>query len=103
MTTKKILNKICIVRGDRSGVYFGKITYFKNQEAIIEKCRQIHYWEGACACIDLATIGSSRAYSCRITREVDSITLTDVISVIPMTKKAIKIISKVKVWSMSKE
>lgn len=103
MTTKKLLDKICIVRGDRSGVYFGKIVYFKNREMVIEECRQIHYWKGACACIDLATIGSTETDSCRITRKVDSITLTDVISVIPMTKKAIKILSEVKKWSMSKE
>jgi hypothetical protein len=103
MTTKKILNKICIVRGDRSGVYFGKIVYFKNQEVTIEECRQIHYWEGACSCIDLATIGSNKIDSCRITRKVDSITLTDVISVIPMTENAIKILSEAETWSMSNE
>ena len=103
MATKKLLNKICIVRGDRSGVFFGKLVYFKKQEAVIEECRQIHYWEGACACIDLATIGSTKIDSCRITRKVDSITLTDVISVIPMTEKAIKILSEAKTWSMSKE
>ena len=103
MTTKKLLNKICIVRGDRSGVYFGKIVYFKNQEAVIEECRQIHYWEGACSCIDLATIGSTNIDSCRITRKVDSITLTDVISVIPMTENAIKILSEAETWSMSNE
>jgi hypothetical protein len=103
MTTEKILNKICIVRGDRSGVYFGKIVYFNNKEAVIEECRQIHYWDGACSCIDLATIGSTKIGSCRITRKVDSITITDVISVIPMTKDAIKILSEAKTWSMSKE
>ena len=103
MTTEKILNNICIVRGDRSGVYFGKIVYFNNKEAIIEECRQIHYWKGACSCIDLATIGSTNINCCKITRKVDSITLTDVISVIPMTKKAIKILSEAETWSMSKE
>lgn len=103
MATKKLLNNICIVRGDRSGVYFGKIVCFKNQEAVIEDCRQIHYWEGACSCIDLATIGSNKIDACRITRKVDSITLTDVISVIPMTEKSIKILSEAETWSMSKE
>ncbi len=103
MTTKKLLNNICIVRGDRSGVYFGKIVYFKNKEVVIEECRQIYYWDGACSCIDLATNGSTKIDSCRITRKVDSIILTDVISVIPMTEKAIKILSEAKTWSMSKE
>lgn len=103
MTTKKLLNNICIVRCDRSGVYFGKIVYFKNKEVVIEDCRQIYYWKGAYSCIDLATVGSTNINSCKITRKVDSITFTDVISVIPMTKKAIKILSEAETWSMSKE
>ena len=103
MTESQLLNKICIVRGGYSGVYFGKIVSFKNQEVVIENCRQIHYWEGACSCVDLATIGSTKIDECRITRKVDSITLTDVISVIPMTQKAIKILSEAKTWSVSKE
>ena len=36
-----------IVRGDRSGLFFGELVSRKGREVKLKDCRRLWYWEGA--------------------------------------------------------
>lgn len=48
----KFEGKKYIVRGDRSGVFFGEIVNKEGQEVELKKCRRIWYWCGANSIFD---------------------------------------------------
>ena len=60
------LNKKCIFRGDRSGVFFGTLIAKEGQEVTIAKCRRIWYWDGANSISEIAKVGTTRPENCRI-------------------------------------
>lgn len=59
--TSDFLNKKVIVRGDRSGVFFGTLVEREGQEVKLEKCRRIWYWDGAASISQLAKEGTKKA------------------------------------------
>lgn len=87
-----------IVRGDRSGVYFGHIERRDGQEVTMSHVRNIWYWDGAASVMQLATDGVSKPQNCKFSVYVDELTLTDVIQVIPCTGAAAKRLSEVPTW-----
>ncbi len=91
-------NKYYIVRGDRSGVYFGKITSQTGYEVEMAEARNIWYWEGAHTILQLAKDGTAKPYACCFTVTVDSLVLTDVVEIIPCTEKAVQSIKSVPEW-----
>lgn len=95
---EKFEGKYVIVRGDRSGVFFGKMKKREGREVTLEECRRLWYWDGACSDFQLAKDGTKAPGNCKFTVTVDSITLLDVIEVIPCTTKAVKSILEVKEW-----
>lgn len=97
---KDIMNKKVIVRGDRSGVFFGILSQKEGTEVTLEKCRRIWYWDGAASISQLAVDGTACPDSCKFTVTVDSIVITDAIEIIPCTEKAIKSIEGVKEWKI---
>lgn len=88
----------CIVRTYSAGVFAGYIKERKGQEAIVLKARRIYYWSGAATLSQLATDGTSKPSECKFPCEVERVELTNVIEVIPTTKKAQESISSVAVW-----
>lgn len=92
------LNKKVIVRGDRSGVFFGTLKEKDGREVELENCRRIWYWDGAASISQLAAEGTVRPENCKFTVPVQSIIITDVIEIIPCTNQSIKSIEEVKVW-----
>lgn len=90
--------KKVIVRGDRSGVFFGTLAEKDGQEVKLENCRRLWYWDGAASISQLAVDGTSNPGGCRFTVTVDEIEILDAIEIIPCTKKAIKIIERVNEW-----
>ena len=91
--------KKVIVRGDRSGVFFGTLTEKDGREVKLEKCRRIWYWDGAASISQLAVDGTSNPRGCKFTVTVDEIEILDAIEIIPCSEKAIKSIEGVKVWA----
>ena len=91
-------NKV-IVRGDRSGVFFGTLAEKDGREVRLEKCRRIWYWDGAASISQLAVDGTSNPGGCKFTVTVDEIEILDAIEIIPCSEKAIKSIEGVKVWA----
>lgn len=88
--------KKSIVRCDRSGVFFGRVVKLEGQTATVKNVRQIWYWEGANSTMQIAADGISA--SSKITVEVDEITITDVIEVIPCTAEAQKTMEGIAPW-----
>jgi hypothetical protein len=96
--TEKYINNYCIVRGDRSGVFFGIVKDINGQTVEMEKVRKLHYWDGAFAVEGLALEGVSKPENCRFTVVVDNLVITDAIQFLLCTKKSIDSLSKVAVW-----
>lgn len=96
----KNIGKKVIVRGDRSGVFFGTLVEHNGREVTLENCRRIWYWAGAASISQLAVTGTTRPNECQFTMAVDSITLLDAIEIIPCTPESILSIESVKVWKM---
>ena len=97
--TEKFIGKKVIVRGDRSGVFFGTLLEKDGKEVMLGNCRRLWYWDGACSISQLAVDGTSRPNSCKFTITVESIVITDVIEIIPCTDKAISNIEGVREWT----
>ena len=95
---KENIGKKVIIRGNKSGVEFGTLVSQEGQEVTLKNARRIWYWEGAASLSQLAKDGTSKPDGCKFTVFVDSITIFDVIEIIPCTDKAIKSIEEVKEW-----
>jgi hypothetical protein len=91
-------NKQVIVRGDRSGVFFGTLKSRTCREVTLTNCRRLWYWSGAASISQLAMEGVRNPNDCKFTMVVDEIEILDAIEVIPCTKEAIDNINSVKVW-----
>lgn len=93
-----MIGKKVIVRGNRSGVFFGTLTKKEGQEVTLSNTRKLFYWDGAGAVEQIAVDGVSKQNNCKFTVVVDELVVTDVIQIIPCTEKASKCIEEVKVW-----
>jgi hypothetical protein len=87
-----------IVRGDRSGVFFGTLEEVAGREVVLSNCRRLWYWDGACSISQLAVDGTKKPENCKFTVTVDKILILDAIEIIPCTDMAIKSIEGVKEW-----
>lgn len=97
---ENLIRKKVIVRGDRSGVFFGTLVARVEREVILNNCRRIWYWEGAASISQIAQDGVKKPERCKFTITVDSIVILDAIEIIPCTNQAIKSIESVKVWKI---
>ena len=95
-----MMNKKVIVRGDRSGVFFGTLVEKDGREVVLENCRRIWYWEGAASISQLAVDGTKKPSECKFTVSVSSIAILDAIEIIPCSETAICSIEGVKEWKM---
>lgn len=96
---KDYKDKKVIVRGDRSGVFFGTLAEREGREVRLTKCRRLWYWDGAASISQLAVDGTKFPGECKFTVTVDEIEILDAIEIIPCSEKAIKSIEGVKVWA----
>ena len=87
-----------IVRGDRSGVFFGELKERSGQEVELRNARKLWFWSGAAAVEQIAKDGVKNPSGCKFTVSVDSMIITDAIQVIPCTKSAAENIMAVKEW-----
>lgn len=93
MTNKKV-----IVRGDRSGVFYGTLAARDGREVTLHQCRRLWYWDGAASISQLAVNGTTAPQNCKFTVYVDEIVILDAIEIIPCTDEAITSIEGVKEW-----
>lgn len=92
------MEKYYIVRGNRSGLFAGNIAERNGQEVKLINVRRLWYWEGACSISEIALRGVQRPENCKFTVELEEMTITDAIEIIPATKEAETNIKEVTVW-----
>ena len=93
-----MLNKRVIVRGDRSGVFFGTLASKDGREVELTNCRRLWYWDGAASISQLAENGTTAPNNCKFTVTVDRIVILDAIEIILCTDTSIKSIEGVREW-----
>ena len=98
--TENFIGKKVIVRGDRSGVFFGTLTEKDGREVKLEKCRRLWYWDGAASISQLATDGTMKPNQCKFTVTVNEIVILDAIEIILCTDGAADKIEGVREWKM---
>lgn len=89
----------CMVRTYSAGVFAGYIESRNGKEAVLRDARRIWYWEGAATLSQLATDGTKKPEKCKFPCAVDTVILTEVIEIIPITEKAKKSLDEVPVWT----
>ena len=99
----KIKNSIeglqCVmVRTYSAGVFYGYLSKKDGQEVELLNAKRIWAWYGAASLSQLAVDGVSRPAECKIPVAVQSITLCQVIEIIPLTEKAFNSLESVPVW-----
>lgn len=96
----KMDNRYYIVRGNRSGVFFGRIVERSGQETAMSDVRKLWYWDGATTVNQLAKDGTKKPENCKFTASVDELTITDAIEIIPCTPEATENIKAVRDWAV---
>ena len=97
---ENFIGKKVIVRGDRSGVFFGTLAEKDGREVKLEKCRRLWYWDGAASISQLAVDGTTRPSNCKFTVTVDEIVVLDAIEIIVCSDNASAKIEGVREWKM---
>lgn len=97
-----MIGKKVIVRADRAGVFFGELSEQNGTEVKLINARKLWYWEGSCACEELAVNGVVRPQNCKFTVWVDEMIILNVEQIIPCTDTAISSIEGVKIWKAQK-
>ena len=92
--------KKCIVRCDRSGVFYAEVPTLEGQTAELKDCRRLWFWSGAASLSQLAQEGVKRPENCQFTVTVPRMVVTDAIEVIPCTEAACASIDGVPVWKI---
>ena len=93
----------CIFRTYSAGVHAGYLKEREGKEAVVLHARRLYYWDGASSLSELAMKGVSKPSNCKFPCEVPKIFLTEVIEVIPATKKAQESINSVAEWTSHEE
>lgn len=88
-----------IVRGDRSGVFYGEIKERNGREVTMVNARRLWYWDGANSISQLAKSGTVRPQNCKFTCTVDEVLVLDVIEIDKCSPEAIKSINGVLEWT----
>ncbi len=93
-------DKFYIVRADRAGVFFGKISEKTATSVTMTDVRKIHYWEGAAAVEEISQAGVSNGS--RLTVVVPEIEIDRWVQILPCTEKAIENLQSKAEWKRSK-
>ena len=88
-----------IVRGDRSGVFYGRLMSENGQTVELADCRHVWYWSGAANTAEIALRGVSSPNDCKIVAPVSRIRILDAIEVIDCTQEAVTSMDAVPEWS----
>lgn len=87
-----------IVRGDKSGVFYGEIKERNGNEVTMANCRRLWYWSGANSISQLAQFGTSSPNECKFSVAVDMVLILDAIEINKCSAQAIQIIDEVPTW-----
>ena len=91
-----------LIRTNRAGVFYGEIVSLDETTRVakLANVRRIWYWSGACSLSQMCMEGVKHPASCKFSMTVPSVTVFEVIEVLPCTDKACKSIEGVAVWKV---
>ena len=92
--------KYYIIRGEKSGVFFGHIAKRDGREVTITDCRRLWYWSGAASLSQMANDGVKKPLNCKFTVTVPEITVLDAIELIQCSSGASECIKGVPEWKI---
>lgn len=94
------INKKCIIRTNRAGVFFATLAEFDatNRIATLTDCRRLWRWSGAATLSQMANEGVKNPRDCKFTVVVPQMQVMEVIEIIPCSDDAIANIDSVRVW-----
>lgn len=98
MIGNDLIGKKVIIRGDRSGAFYGTLAEREGKEVRLTGCRRLWYWSGAASLSQLALEGVKNTCDSKFTVSVPDIVLLDAVEIIPCAKEAIEVIESVHVW-----
>ena len=97
---EKAFGDYVIVRSYAAGVFAGELESKEGKEVVLRNARRLWYWDGAASLSQLAMEGVSKPENCKFPCEVDKVIITEACEILPLTKKAVDSIKKVKIWEM---
>lgn len=95
MKTKNV-----VVRTNSAGVHFGKLNSDAGTEVTLLDSQRVWFWSGAASLSQLAMEGVKNPKDCKFAMPVDSIFLTGVIEIIPISETAFTNLKSVPLWKM---
>lgn len=99
-TPKSTHKDYCIVRTHSAGVFAGNLVKQDGKTGTVQNARRLWYWCGAATLSQLAIDGVKHPDKCKFPEVVSEVRLTEIIEVIPCTKKAMDSIDQVPVWKV---
>ena len=90
--------KKVVVRGDRSGVFFGNLESRIGAEVTMTDCRHIWYWSCAANVAELALTGVANPDKCKFVAPVPRLLVLDAIEIVDCTDLAAQSLAAVPIW-----
>ena len=88
--------KICIVRSNMAGVFFGEVQEIEGSQVLIKNARKIWRWNGANTVEDIANTGVLSVS--KVTVMVDLVLIEKFEQIIPCTEFAITNLTNQPAW-----
>ncbi len=88
--------KICVVRSNMAGVFFGEVVEINGPNVLIKNARKIYRWNGANTVEDIATTGILQ--SSKVTVAVETCLIEKFEQIIPCAEFAITNLTNQTVW-----
>lgn len=95
---KEVSYEYVIIRTYSAGVFAGYLKSRTGKEVVLAHARRLWYWDGAASLSQLAMDGTNKPENCKFPCEVNEVTLTEMIEMLPVTEKAQKSIQDVSIW-----
>ena len=89
---------VVVIRGDRSGAFYGELVKLEGTQAELKNARRIWYWDGAASLSQLAEEGVKAPDNCKFPCPVKRMKVLDVIEVLDVTPVALASLNSVKIW-----
>jgi len=88
--------KICVVRSNMAGVFFGEVVEIEGSQVLIKNARKIWRWNGANTVEDISQTGVLS--SSKVTVMVETVLIEKFEQIIPCTEFAITNLTNQEVW-----
>lgn len=86
----KTKNKLVVIRTINAGIHIGELVARKGDEVQLANARRLWRWAGANTLHEIALRGAEMSSTTRLSEPVESITVLQVIEIIPVASDAAK-------------